>query len=535
MHRSDRRTRGTRNGPGRRITGWTAAALAAATAFAVGLSPAPQAAAYTDPGAARTVAVEHYLDAVRTDPARLHAFLDALPKGGDLHNHLSGAVPTADLIALAAQEGLCIDRTTSVASPEPCTEAQRPAADAEKDQAFREQVVRAWSMQGFDGQGGESGHDHFFATFGKFGAVTHQHYGRLLAAVANEAARQHEYVLETMLSWRGPQIAEHARKVGWNPDPAAERSALMAGGAIDRLVAAARSDTDAALAEYRDTLHCGTAQAQPGCRVELRLTFQVGRNDPPEAVFAEMLVGFLLASQDQRFAAVNLVQAEDGPVALRDYGLQMRMVRHLRAWYPRAHVTLHAGELTPALVPRKDLRFHMRDAVLVAGAERVGHGVDAAWEDDPAGLRRLLRERHVPVEINLTSNCQILQVCGVGHPLGDYLRAGVPVVLSTDDPGVEGTDLDTEYYRATWEQQLSYRQLRTLARAALDHAFLPGVSLWRGRDDYRPSAACAHDLLGSAHPSGSCRVLLRGSRRASLEWQQEADLLAFEQHHVVAL
>ncbi|HEU4413832.1 MAG TPA: adenosine deaminase, partial [Candidatus Angelobacter sp.] len=33
-----------------------------------------------------------YFDSVRNQPLLLHAFLADMPKGGDLHNHLSGAI-----------------------------------------------------------------------------------------------------------------------------------------------------------------------------------------------------------------------------------------------------------------------------------------------------------------------------------------------------------------------------------------------------------------------------------------------------------
>ncbi|MFF1615672.1 hypothetical protein ACFVYA_48750 [Amycolatopsis sp. NPDC058278] len=116
--------------------------------------------------------VERYLETVRHDPVRLRAFMLDLPKGGDLHSHLSGAASTELLISLAAQDGLCIHTTTFVAAAGPCGAGQRPAADTSSDPAFRRAVLMAWSMEGFQAGQGESGHDHFFATFGKFGAVT---------------------------------------------------------------------------------------------------------------------------------------------------------------------------------------------------------------------------------------------------------------------------------------------------------------------------------------------------------------------------
>ena len=43
-------------------------------------------------------------------------------------------------------------------------------------------------------------------------------------------------------------------------------------------------------------------------------------------------------------------------------------------------VALHAGELWIGLVPPDDLTFHIREAVEVAGARRIGHGVALAYE-----------------------------------------------------------------------------------------------------------------------------------------------------------
>src|SRR5260370_35735758 len=54
-----------------------------------------------------------YLESVRKQPPLLLAFLHEMPKGGDLHNHLSGAIYAEDLIDFAASDNLCVDRTSS--------------------------------------------------------------------------------------------------------------------------------------------------------------------------------------------------------------------------------------------------------------------------------------------------------------------------------------------------------------------------------------------------------------------------------------
>ncbi|MEX1185678.1 MAG: hypothetical protein WEA80_03730 [Gemmatimonadaceae bacterium] len=139
--------------------------------------------------------------------------------------------------------------------------------------------------------------------------------------------------------------------------------------------------------------------------------------------------------------------------------------------YPGVRVSLHAGELASGLVPPEGLRFHVREAVEIAGASRIGHGVSVMHEDRPYELLAEMARRGVLVEINLTSNDVILGVKGRDHPLRAYLRAGVPVALSTDDEGVARSEMTMEYVRAVQEQLPGYPQLKAMARASLRHSF----------------------------------------------------------------
>jgi adenosine deaminase len=80
---------------------------------------------------------------------------------------------------------------------------------------------------------------------------------------------------------------------------------------------------------------------------------------------------------------------------------------------------------------------------------RIAHGIRAA--EDPALLRRLAR-RGVVCDVCPTSNLATGAVAaGAVHPVRALLAAGVPVTLSTDDPGLFGTTLRREYWRvAEW-------------------------------------------------------------------------------------
>jgi hypothetical protein len=66
--------------------------------------PAQQTSVVQLDGEVRTA---RYLDSIRDDPARLLLFLRELPKGGDIHTHLSGAIYAETYIDWAAQAGLC--------------------------------------------------------------------------------------------------------------------------------------------------------------------------------------------------------------------------------------------------------------------------------------------------------------------------------------------------------------------------------------------------------------------------------------------
>ena len=358
--------------------------IAALLAIAIAVPAAAAAAAEGD-----AVAAARYLDSVRAQPAKLRALLLDLPKGADLHNHLSGAVTTETLIRLAVADGLCIETATSTArtAATPCPPGQRPAADTTTDRAFFQQVLQAWSMEGFV-PGAQTGHDHFFATFGRFGAATARK-GDMLAEVASINARQRVLYLETLVSRQGSAVVALARQVGFDPDFAALRGKLLAGG-MAQIVRGAMRETDADFARFDQLLGCKARRPQPGCNVTIRFDYQVGRATDPATVFTNLMLGFELQRADRRYVGVNLVQPEDNPVALRDYTLQMQMIGYLRSVYPGTHVTLHAGELTPGLVrDPADITFHIRQAVEIAGAERIGHGVSLVHE---TGYPELLRE-----------------------------------------------------------------------------------------------------------------------------------------------
>jgi adenosine deaminase len=182
------------------------------------------------------------------------------------------------------------------------------------------------------------------------------------------------------------------------------------------------------------------------------------------------------------------------------------------------------------MVPADGLKFHIRTAVEQGHAERIGHGVDVMYEGRPWELMREMAERHVMVEVNLTSNDVILKVRGADHPFMLYRKAGVPVALSTDDEGVSRIDLTHEYVRAADTYPLSYHDLKLMVRTSIEHSFLPGASLWERVTPEKletPVAVC-REQLGTESPRGPCATLVHGSEKAQQEWELERRFHAFE-------
>jgi adenosine deaminase len=151
------------------------------------------------------------------------------------------------------------------------------------------------------------------------------------------------------------------------------------------------------------------------------------------------------------------------------------------------------------------------------------------YEDDPKLLLKELADRHVMVEINLTSNDVILGVTGANHPLPDYRAAHVPVALSTDDEGVSRIDMTHEYVRAATEFKLGYVDLKNMARTSIEHSFLPGASLWQKADAFTAvNPACSTSPLGAETPSGSCIDFLKANAKAAEQWELEHRYKVFE-------
>ena len=334
----------------------------------------------------------------RANPAALRAFLYRMPKGGDLHVHLTGGIYAERFIAWAVADRLCVQTSDYSIAKKPCDKFAGTlpmdeavgAVDTQAKQQVYDRIVDALSMRNFRPSAAEpTGHDHFFAAFGKFSAAADNHFEDMVVdLLASYGAQSTQYLeLMTSFSWteeRKPYVATLSGKT----DPKDKLEALVQAG-LANLVEKKKQELARSIIKIEELRGCGAEKTKPGCNVSYRFIAQVSRNASLDDVFVQTAIAAALVRSEPMVVAFNYVQAEDAAVPRADYSEQMRIVAYLAgspAGEKRVNVSLHAGELWLGLVPPADLTFHIGEAVEIAHAQRIGHGVDLAFERDQGKL-----------------------------------------------------------------------------------------------------------------------------------------------------
>jgi adenosine deaminase len=421
---------------------------------------------------------------VRGDPEQLRAFLSAMPLGGDLHHHLSGSATPEMILDFAIEDGLCVPREPArewrLEKP-PCGAGLRPVSDALRDPALRAEMLRRWSMRAYAADDRSvvrsQANDHFFSLFGTI-REANRDLGRLLAGARRLAAQSGTSYLETSTGWEPDRDALDAfDATPLDPDLLAMRRALLANPQFTGLRDAIVAELPRQLARSEQQLGCGTASPDPGCGVEVRFQRVAVRSQPPGAVFVEILLAYEIAQRSEIVVGINFVAPETDAHAIRDYALHMRMLGQLAHHYPDVKRSLHAGEMSVEQAIALNARDHIELAIAPveaggAAAQRIGHGVSLDAETSRSAVLERMRQQPIAIEINLSSNALLLGVTGEAHPFDEYLAAGVPIVLATDDAGLMGADLREQFALAAAFPGVDYRTLKQFARNSLRYSFL---------------------------------------------------------------
>lgn len=452
-------------------------------AFAVAGAPAMA----KEPASANEAkTARHYAALIAGDKpnlAGLTMFFTQMPKGGDLHHHYSGAIYAESYVDFVDKQGLCINKNTYrietdkalIAAERAKPAAQRSClsgAEVNADEDVWRELVKRWSNKDF--------HNHssaqiapdrrFFHTFGYFGPVANDNLREGLQEIKTRAIAENVGYIETMFL-----LSPFVPDAGF--DTQAWKS-VQDDQALDAAMrtAFAKLDKDPAFNKTIDDFVAGIVKASDGIddeRFTMRYQNYVLRLLNPSMVFSSMVSSFKAAQKNPRIVGVNIVGQESQHVPMRDYALHMKMFRFMKAMYPDVKVAMHAGELALGDVPPEGLKFHIDQALSVAGAHRIGHGLDLAHEANAPAIMKTMREKDIPVEINLTSNAFISGVAGADHPINLYRQYGVPYVISTDDAGVTRHTLSHEYVQFASQFKPSYAEVKKASYASIRYAFLP--------------------------------------------------------------
>jgi len=165
---------------------------------------------------------------------------------------------------------------------------------------------------------------------------------------------------------------------------------------------------------------------------------------------------------------INIVNREDNKNSLFYNNIQMKIIKYFKDLY-KIKISLHSGELTHRLTRLENLN-HISTAIEIS--DRIGHGVDIIYEPNPLNIINKMRNEKIAVEINLLSNDFLLGVKPSDNPVRVYLKHKVPVVISSDDPGIFLTTLSEQYYLLTKNFNLTFLELKNIIYNGINYSFL---------------------------------------------------------------
>ena len=390
----------------------------------------------------------------RATDQELHQLLYEMPKGGDLHQHLSGALFSEwwlDLALAASDDGYEYFTRVQLNNCHPYGHnafGSSPAnlmfhnlmrvnyealSSCEKSQyralsALTEEQQQGW-LDSLRLDKPYEGRNEFFET----------HWQRLGDLLANPWIRAEGIYLNMQafaaegLLYMEPQIATDGYRT-------AEGKAIP---------------PDQVVTIFRERLQARDAQATG---ITVRFQRAVLRFLPDAE--QQLADTYQFVANNWPWVGVNLVGREDN-----DKGYPLRFLstlRQLRQQHHSVRLSIHAGEVD-------EPNAHVRDTLLL-GADRIGHGLNLIQDPDT-----MLLMRHGPylVEINLISNL-LLEYVGRydEHPFPEYLRTGIPVALSTDDRGMWDSTMTDEFFVAVKEFNLSWPEIKQLSRNSISYSFL---------------------------------------------------------------
>ncbi|MBP1614576.1 MAG: putative adenosine deaminase [Bacteroidetes bacterium] len=442
-----------------------------------------------------SIKVYEYFNEIKNNESLLNQFFMYMPKGGDIHNHLTGSVYAETYFKLAVEDRLWLDMETGKLYPTQLAAQKAGVASPVQLTAsmnnlnnIRRRLLDLWSISKFKAFHSvlKAGND-FFNAFDLFLAAAGKHLVELLQELKHRAAIENVQYLEIMAM--SPRIGMDEIDRFFGEGTYERENKILEKNIVGKKTSLTHSleliynqwekseDMAKIVKDYvhlMDSIDVNSNLVDiPNAPICLYQTYAV-RNADPLRVFAQLYLSFKACMDESNtcFVGVNIISPEDGDLSMKDYRGHMEMFGFLKkkALKP-VKLSIHAGELTMGLVKPEELGSHIRDAVYIANADRIGHGTDIVFERESVSLIEDLKRRNIPIEINLSSNEAVLGLRENNHPFPIYFKAGVPLVISTDDAGVLRTNLSEQYTLLTLRYGLSYYEIKKLVRNSITYSF----------------------------------------------------------------
>ena len=425
--------------------------------------------------------VDQYFEKIRNNEAALTAFFSQMPKGGDLHNHYAGSLYAESIIKQAIDEDFYLNMQTMAVSK------TRPVAGSwEKFSTlqnigqldrYKQKIMLKWSVKDYNNVDYPSD-KLFFESFDKFWPAADGHFEQGLLELKNRAVKENLSYLElqvspVMFEMKSGDLNGYNQRLRELAVAHNEKGIMFLFDTLYNayLQRGAKGYAESFNKDFIEKLHKSLKIDDD--HFTMRFQNFVLRFMEPVDLFKNLVVNFISADSSPLVAGVNIVSPEDGEVSMKDYWMHMLMFKYLHSHYPDVKYTLHAGELTLGLVQPEELTWHINAAVYTAGANRIGHGVDMAYEANCYDLLRYMSKNKIPVEINLVSNEFILKVKDDRHPITLYKEFGVPIVISTDDAGILRTNMIEQYVLlAKRYKTITYADIKQFVYNSITYSFI---------------------------------------------------------------
>lgn len=365
----------------------------------------------------------------------LFKFLRSLPKGADLHAHADAILPIAEQVEFLK------DHPELVITPEwqihysgvGAPYGSRTMEECLAEGLTVEDFKKYWTVLG---AGDQRTWDWFEGIFIKCGSIC-----------TSPSLVQDYYT----------RVLKHYHSIGVEhlelrcPFFGTREDALARGQALLRALQTVRAEVDPA--------------------ITLRIVACGGKNDVWDPLFDTLMENALYVREkvkdgDENFiVAIDIVNDEDRSYSLARYEDR---VRKIIAENPGLHLTLHAGESLSG--ENGEIEIALR-----CGIERLGHGFNLYRYPE---LEEEIRRKGICMEICPVSNAA-LGYCAdfAEHPAADYRKAGIPLVICSDDPAYQAEEpLTGDLLAVTVGWDLSLEDVRQLCRNSIEYSFLETAS-----------------------------------------------------------